>query len=149
MKNHGRMVNWLRGAAASRNERTQPLISEQISQSNLRSNWRDTNIIATEVAASMIPVEDHWFQRHSILGAVALHVAEEFKNPLSERHYDPTHVLFEGAYNTAAKREGVVSDDGVRTNDVLSVAAYVPSEHSPGRSSSGKENDCGEDSAYV
>ena len=61
-------------------------------------------------------------QRHSILGAVALHVAEEFKVPLSELHYDPTHVLFEGAYNTAAKRDGVVGEDGFRTNATLEPA---------------------------
>ncbi|MEJ7596019.1 MAG: DUF4277 domain-containing protein [Planctomycetaceae bacterium] len=40
-------------------------------------------------------------QRHSILGAVALHVAEEFDVPLSQLHYDPTHILFEGAYDDA------------------------------------------------
>lgn len=61
-------------------------------------------------------------QRHSILGAVALHVAEEFKIPLSELHYDPTHVLFEGAYNDAVKREGVVHEDGIRCNDALEPA---------------------------
>jgi transposase len=61
-------------------------------------------------------------QRHSILGAVALHVAEEFKIPLSELHYDPTHVLFEGAYNDAAKREGVVNEDSIRCNDSLEPA---------------------------
>ena len=49
-------------------------------------------------------------QRHSIIGAVALHVAEEFKVPLSELHYDPTHVLFEGAYDNAVKRDGVVGE---------------------------------------
>jgi len=61
-------------------------------------------------------------QRHSILGAVALHVAEEFKIPLSQLHYDPTHVLFEGAYNAAAKRDGVVSEDGIRSNGSLEPA---------------------------
>jgi hypothetical protein len=61
-------------------------------------------------------------QRHSILGAVALHVAEEFKIPLSELHYDPTHVLFEGAYTDAAKRDGVVGEHGIRSNDTLEPA---------------------------
>ena len=61
-------------------------------------------------------------QRHSILGAVALHVAEEFKIPLSELHYDPTHVLFEGAYNDAVKRDGVVGENGIRSNDALKPA---------------------------
>ena len=61
-------------------------------------------------------------QRHSILGAVALHVAEEFKIPLSELHYDPTHVLFAGVYNDAVKRKGVVNEDGIRCNDSLDPA---------------------------
>lgn len=61
-------------------------------------------------------------QRHSILGAVALHVAEEFKIPLSELHYDPTHVLFEGAYNDAVKRDGVVGDNEIRCNETLQPA---------------------------
>ena len=37
-------------------------------------------------------------QRHSILANIALHVAREFGVPLSEVHYDPTHILFHGAY---------------------------------------------------
>ena len=61
-------------------------------------------------------------QRHSILGAIALHVAEEFKIPLSELHYDPTHVLFEGAYEKAVKRDGVVSENGIRSNAALEAA---------------------------
>ena len=32
-------------------------------------------------------------QRHSILASVALHVAREFSVPLSELHYDPTHIV--------------------------------------------------------
>jgi transposase len=61
-------------------------------------------------------------QRHSIMGAVALHVAEEFKVPLGELHYDPTHVLFEGAYDNAVKRDGVVSEQGIRCNATLEPA---------------------------
>ncbi len=61
-------------------------------------------------------------QRHSIMGTVALHVAEEFKVPLSELHYDPTHVLFEGAYDNAVKRDGVVGDSGIRCNSTLEPA---------------------------
>ena len=37
-------------------------------------------------------------QRHSILASLALHVAREFSVPLSELHYDPTHILLHGAY---------------------------------------------------
>ena len=61
-------------------------------------------------------------QRHSILGAVALHVAEEFQVPLSQLHYDPTHILFEGAYDNAVQREGVVSAEGIRSNATLGPA---------------------------
>lgn len=61
-------------------------------------------------------------QRHSILGAVALHVAEEFQVPLSQLHYDPTHILFEGAYDNAVQRDGVVSAEGIRSNTTLEPA---------------------------
>jgi transposase len=51
---------------------------------------------------------DRFFpQRHSILSSIALHVAEQFDIPLRDVHYDPTHILFTGAYSNAA-REGVV-----------------------------------------
>ena len=44
-------------------------------------------------------------QRHSILASLALHVAAEFKIPLNRLHYDPTHILFTGAYAAAEARE--------------------------------------------
>ena len=47
-------------------------------------------------------------QRHSILASLALHVSREFDVPLSEMHYDPTHILFEGAYVEAQPREEVI-----------------------------------------
>ncbi len=47
-------------------------------------------------------------QRHSILAQLALHISQEFGVPLSELHFDPTHVLFQGAYEEAEAREGVV-----------------------------------------
>jgi transposase len=47
-------------------------------------------------------------QRHSILSSLALHIAEEFDVPLRDLHYDPTHVLFTGAYADAQPRAGVV-----------------------------------------
>jgi len=61
-------------------------------------------------------------QRHSILGTVAIQVAREFKVPLHDVHYDPTHILFTGAYETAVKRDPVVSDSGTRSNDALAAA---------------------------
>ena len=45
-------------------------------------------------------------QRHSILANIALHVAREFDVPLSEMHYDPTHILFHGAYDRRATAFG-------------------------------------------
>ena len=49
-------------------------------------------------------------QRHSILSSVALHVCKEFDVPLTELHYDPTHLLFEGAYESSTPREGVIGE---------------------------------------
>jgi transposase len=51
-------------------------------------------------------------QRHSILAHLALHVSHEFNVPLKELHYDPTHLLFEGAYEDAQPREEVVGRRG-------------------------------------
>jgi transposase len=46
-------------------------------------------------------------QRHSILAEIALHVAREFDVSLRDVHYDPTHILFRGAYADAVEREPV------------------------------------------
>jgi hypothetical protein len=43
-------------------------------------------------------------QRHSILAGVALHVAREFDLSLEELHYDPTHIVFHGAYDGSQPR---------------------------------------------
>jgi hypothetical protein len=43
-------------------------------------------------------------QRHSILASLALHVSQEFGVPLSEMHYDPTHLVLHGAYEGSAPR---------------------------------------------
>jgi hypothetical protein len=61
-------------------------------------------------------------QRHSILASVALHVATEFCVPLREVHYDPTHILFRGAYEEAVPRSGVVEGALTRSDDGLSPA---------------------------
>ena len=39
--------------------------------------------------------------RHSLLSSIAWRVAERYGVPLTEIHYDPTHVLFTGAYADA------------------------------------------------
>lgn len=61
-------------------------------------------------------------QRHSILGSLALHVAREFSIPLSELHYDPTHILLHGAYSQSEPREALQSDGHVRSDDALEAA---------------------------
>jgi transposase len=47
-------------------------------------------------------------QRHSILSSLALNTAKDFVIPLEYLHYDPTHILFTGAYEKALPRDGVV-----------------------------------------
>jgi len=66
-------------------------------------------------------------QRHSILASLALHVAATFDIPLDRLHYDPTHILFTGAYAEAEAREE--SADG----KVLSDAALEPAHITKGR----------------
>jgi transposase len=62
-------------------------------------------------------------QRHSILAALALHVSSEFGVPLREVHYDPTHILFEGAYANATARAAPVIDGATtRSDDALDPA---------------------------
>jgi len=58
-------------------------------------------------------------QRHSVAGHLALHVSREFDVPLSEVHYDPTHILFHGAYEDSQPHPGVVDGDQVRSDDRL------------------------------
>lgn len=41
-------------------------------------------------------------QRHSILGCVAAHVVHSFRLPMERLHYDTTHLLFYGAYDSPA-----------------------------------------------
>lgn len=62
-------------------------------------------------------------QRHSILAALALWVSHEFGVPLREVHYDPTHILFEGAYDNAVTRAAAVIDGATtRSDDALDPA---------------------------
>jgi transposase len=44
-------------------------------------------------------------QRHSILGSLALSIAQEFDLPLNQLHYDPTHILLHGAYEDSQPGE--------------------------------------------
>lgn len=63
-------------------------------------------------------------QRHSILANISLRVCEEFGVPLSEIHYDPTHILFTGVYANATPRASKVVEDRqrVRSNEELDAA---------------------------
>src|SRR5580704_6748313 len=61
-------------------------------------------------------------ERHSILAHVALHVSREFGVPLKELHYDPTHILFAGAYTNARPRKGVIDGDRVCSDNELAAA---------------------------
>lgn len=59
-------------------------------------------------------------QRHSILASLALHVAREFNLSLTEVHYDPTHVLLHGAYESSEARGDLTTPAGqVRSDDQL------------------------------
>ena len=67
-------------------------------------------------------------QRHSILAAVSLQVIEVFGINVKDLHYDPTHILFTGAYEQAEAREGASDVDAkgricnVRSNESLKPA---------------------------
>ena len=58
-------------------------------------------------------------QRHSILASLALHVAREFSVPLTELHYDPTHILLHGIYEESEPRDNLEEGQTVRSNDTL------------------------------
>ncbi len=49
-------------------------------------------------------------QRHSILASLALHVAPTFDLPLECLHYDPTHLLLHGAYDSSRPRSQQAAD---------------------------------------
>jgi transposase len=58
-------------------------------------------------------------QRHSILASVALHVSGAFGIALSELHYDPTHVVLHGAYESSECRGSLCAGDRVLSDDAL------------------------------
>jgi transposase len=77
---------------------------------------------------------DQFFgQRHSILSSIALHVSKEFGIPLREIHYDPTHILFTGAYEDAVLRQGVVVKEGDAAGTILSDNLLEPAHITKGR----------------
>lgn len=50
-------------------------------------------------------LDDFYYQRHSILASIALHVAETFDLSLQRLHYDPTAIVFQGAYKSSQPRD--------------------------------------------
>ena len=46
-------------------------------------------------------------ERHSILASISLHVAQSLNIPLNELHFDPTSILFSGAYEDSQPREAL------------------------------------------
>jgi len=75
-------------------------------------------------------------QRHSILASLALRVSHEFGVPLSELHYDPTHILLHGAYEDSESRGELEQDEVVRSDDRL-----PPAHITAGRPMSDAPND--------
>lgn len=66
---------------------------------------------------------DRFFtQRHSILTSFALHVSEQLGVPLSHLHYDPTHILFQGAYEESQAREAMPADKSIPSDDAMDAA---------------------------
>ena len=61
-------------------------------------------------------------QRHSILASFALHVSEELNIPLAEVHYDPTHILFHGAYENSQPRDELPADETIPSDEALPAA---------------------------
>lgn len=66
---------------------------------------------------------DQFFtQRHSILATFALHVSKELGVPLSWLHYDPTHILFHGAYEESQARDDLPTDATIPSDDAMPAA---------------------------
>lgn len=63
-------------------------------------------------------------QRHSILASFALHVSQELDVPLREVHYDPTHILFHGAYDQSEARDKMPDDESI-PSDAKMPAAHI------------------------
>jgi transposase len=64
-------------------------------------------------------VEAFFGQRHSVLASLALHVSQKFGVPLSELHYDPTHILLHGKYEDSQPREKWQPGQPMRSDESL------------------------------
>ncbi len=74
-------------------------------------------------------VDAFFDQRHSILAGLALHVSHEFGVSLSEIHYDPTHLVLHGAYESSQPRDALQTEAG----EVRSDGRLPPAHITPGR----------------
>ena len=70
-------------------------------------------------------VDAFFDQRHSIQAALALHVSREFGVPLAEVHYDPTHLLLHGAYESSQVRGALQTDAGEVRSDGRLPPAHI------------------------
>ena len=75
-------------------------------------------------------VEAFFDHRHSILAslalaAMALHVSHDFETPIEEIHYDPTHLIFHGAYEASQARAALRTDAGEVRSDGRLAAAHI------------------------
>jgi transposase len=82
-------------------------------------------------------VDAFFEQRHSIQAELALHVSREFGVPLSEVHYDPTHLLLHGAYESSQARGALQTEAG----EVRSDGRLPPAHITVGRPLSDTPND--------
>ena len=70
----------------------------------------------------MFLLSSFFTQRHSILASFALLVSQELGIPLAEVHYDPTHILFHGAYEDSEPRDELPADETIPSDQDLSAA---------------------------
>lgn len=82
-------------------------------------------------------VDAFFDQRHSIQAALALHISKEFGVSLAEVHYDPTHLLFHGAYESSEMRGPLQTEAG----EVRSDSRLPPAHITTGRPMSDAPND--------
>jgi len=69
-----------------------------------------------------------YYQRHSILANIALHVAEVFDIRLDRLHYDPTHIVFHGDYARSQPRSEPTLD--LLRPDAADPPAHITFGHS-------------------
>jgi transposase len=70
-------------------------------------------------------------QRHSILASISLLVAQEMNIPLSELHFDPTSILFYGAYEDSEPRNSLCAADLLPSGGALPPAHITKGWSSP------------------